>query len=45
MTAGIRLLIVGLWAVWLSTEQVVTPEYEIMQPNGPDCPTVCRGRW
>jgi len=25
-----------------SVEQVVTPAYEVVQPNGPDCPPVCR---
>lgn len=25
-----------------TTEQTVTPEYETMQPNGPECPPTCR---
>lgn len=25
-----------------SVEQVVTPAYEVVQPNGPDCPPICR---
>jgi hypothetical protein len=25
-----------------SAEEVVTPSYEVVQPNGPDCPPTCR---
>lgn len=25
-----------------SMEQVATPKYDLVQPNGPDCPPICR---